>query len=442
MGDRNRSIDEGEQVMKAGHVLYCYVKDHNLTNKTFELSAGVLQSSAPKSTPHEVTVSVCAEQPTEAHCSCKAGASGCCKHVTAVMLYANSHPLSSAPPSCTSKAKKWGTMKARLYDEPADLDDLDCVRKVSKPSLLPLNQHETLMQLVNCLPYDCVLKRHIDDTNSCSVNIDDDNSTVINSLIMRTVNGTTVPVYNSEVVDGKVKLRKTDLVKQLTGEDLIFYNSTVALDFDACLKIARAKQLSPEWFVARKARITGTFVHKILRSTDLCKTAETKACEKTFSSAATEYGKANEDCARNEFAVKNNLNVVQTGLLISVREPFLACSPDGVFVASDNSLQLLEIKCPFVCSDVSVYEAIKTKKLKYLVTDGENITLKKNDCTGYYAQVQFALYVLDLDRAAFYVYSPCGSVELRVERDDEFIRDMVCQLKLFYFSHLLPLLHK
>ncbi len=126
VGDRHRCLDEGEQVLKAGHITHCYVRSSNHDDGTV-VAANVVKSSSPKDKPHELVITIKDGIPAEVVCSCKAGTSGFCKHGVAVLLRINSGPIDSSAPSCTTKKCAWGRTKkgAELYDQVC-LNELDC----------------------------------------------------------------------------------------------------------------------------------------------------------------------------------------------------------------------------------------------------------------------------------------------------------------------------
>lgn len=81
-----RPLKEGMNLYLCRHVIKAGVTvEENAFTKYFGL---VLQTTSPKSTPHEINLKIC-QSPVEwfAQCSCKAGLGRKCKHITAVMLY-------------------------------------------------------------------------------------------------------------------------------------------------------------------------------------------------------------------------------------------------------------------------------------------------------------------------------------------------------------------
>lgn len=86
--EHSRCIVEGEEVLNAGHII--------LHGKTFSFENGLklcavcLQTSALQAHPHEIFGELLIQNKEVLikimHCSCKAGAGGRCKHISAFLL--------------------------------------------------------------------------------------------------------------------------------------------------------------------------------------------------------------------------------------------------------------------------------------------------------------------------------------------------------------------
>lgn len=84
----SRCMVEGEQLLNAKHVILIGTASETETTK--DIFALCLQTSALKSGPHEIKGKLLIEDKKVAissfTCSCKAGLSGTCKHISAVLL--------------------------------------------------------------------------------------------------------------------------------------------------------------------------------------------------------------------------------------------------------------------------------------------------------------------------------------------------------------------
>ncbi|KAG0443067.1 hypothetical protein HPB47_015321, partial [Ixodes persulcatus] len=97
----------------------------------------------------------------------------------------------------------------------------------------------------------------------------------------------------------------------------------------------------------------------------------------------------------------------QTGLVVMPEQPWLCCSPDGLIQVSGETV-LIEIKCPESCKTRPIFdhEAVICN-VAYLTNTDVELSLEPPK--PHYTQVQVQLYVLNLRKAIFYVYSPKGS---------------------------------
>ena len=151
--------------------------------------------------------------------------------------------------------------------------------------------------------------------------------------------------------------------------------------------------------------------------------------------AAMEYGIKSEPKARDEYIKKTGMQVFAVGLVIKINQPFLACSPDGV-ILEDHSV--LEIKRPYTCRNTLIFnKETGTCNVPYLIiADKDKISLKKSH--KYYTQVQTSMYITGLDKCHFFVYSECDSVHIIIEKDKEFLAEIIPKIEYFYFKYFLP----
>ena len=59
------------------------------------------------------------------------------------------------------------------------------------------------------------------------------------------------------------------------------------------------------------------------------------------------WGIDNEHVAHEMYKSKNGEEVADCGLIINPSWPWLACSPDSIIYREANSIEAIEIKCPF-----------------------------------------------------------------------------------------------
>ncbi|XP_046554419.1 uncharacterized protein LOC124263760 [Haliotis rubra] len=93
--------------------------------------------------------------------------------------------------------------------------------------------------------------------------------------------------------------------------------------------------------------------------------------QRSTSAPSLKYGIRYESVARNAYVSRRklqhrSLEVKETGLHVHPDYPHLRASPDGIVSCGCHTTTILEIKCPFSSRDISVREAVRTKKLTYL----------------------------------------------------------------------------
>jgi len=182
------------------------------------------------------------------------------------------------------------------------------------------------------------------------------------------------------------------------------------------------QQQSPEWFKARKGRITGSMVGAILDCAPyMTKEEALRSMVRSYHVApseftgniATEWGNTHEDGARWEYELGTGNQVDPA--FFDTKEDWLGASPDG-YIGDDG---LVEIKCPFgIRKDPE-------PKFKTIA-----------DQPHYYAQIQVQLYVTDRKWCDFWQWTPHGTRLERVKIDHEWLNENLPVLRQFYAFYL------
>jgi putative phage-type endonuclease len=182
------------------------------------------------------------------------------------------------------------------------------------------------------------------------------------------------------------------------------------------------EQRTPEWFQARRGRITASSVGAILGNSPNATRAdvmrrmvrEWRNAEPEFTgNIATEYGQNNEAGALVEYQMDTGNAVDAVGFV--TREDWAGASPDGL-IGDDG---LLEIKCPFSMR--------KDEKPAFKVIAEQ---------PHYYDQVQFQIWVTGRDWCHFYQWSPKGSAMETVLQDGEWQAVNLPKLRQFYAEYM------
>ncbi len=174
------------------------------------------------------------------------------------------------------------------------------------------------------------------------------------------------------------------------------------------------EQRTEEWFLARLGRVTGSRISAV-RSTgngretykrELALERITGKKSAGFTSATMQWGVDNEPLAKKAYERHRNTAVMEVGFVQHPRIAMAGASPDGL-VGKDG---LLEIKCP------STKEHLRTI---------EEHKIKPN----YILQIQWQLACSGRKWCDFVSYDPRAEngrrySQIRIERDDELIRDM------------------
>lgn len=111
------------------------------------------------------------------------------------------------------------------------------------------------------------------------------------------------------------------------------------------------------------------------------------------------YGLENESKAFEVYKKTHGVKVIKVGVMVSHTQSWLCASFDGVVMKDNSAHKLLEIKCPFTCSEIPIIDFSDPTKPKsnvsYLHFESNKIYLKSNDKINF--QIQTQLYVSGLD---------------------------------------------
>lgn len=125
----------------------------------------------------------------------------------------------------------------------------------------------------------------------------------------------------------------------------------------------RSQSQSKRWHEEHFGRLTASKFGEVIK----CRTPSMKCfnllypSKSVLSSASLQWGKDNEEKARNQYQLHSKYSVRESGIHISDLG-FLAASPDGlVYDADDQLVGIIEIKCPYSVRNSTVWDACSRK---------------------------------------------------------------------------------
>ena len=178
------------------------------------------------------------------------------------------------------------------------------------------------------------------------------------------------------------------------------------------------EQRSPEWFAARKGRLTASMAGAALGLAPyMTKDAALRSLVRDMNgmasefegNIATDYGNNNEDQARSAYELETGNTVEPAGFVPF--ENWCGASPDG-YIAQHA---LLEIKCPFGKRN-----------------DANPVFASPEEQPHYYAQMQIQMFVTGRSECDFYQWSPNGARLDRVHYDGAWINENLPRIKAFW----------
>ncbi len=229
-----------------------------------------------------------------------------------------------------------------------------------------------------------------------------------------------------------------------------FYETKVVVTYDDAKHIEQQIQDqadSVEWSIERRKRLTASVVGGIAKmrsTTNKAKKVEGLLYTRFRGNVATRYGTTMEDITKVQYETFQrqnghpDLKVENCGLAISLENPWLAASPDGLVTDPSDAtrpLGLIEIKNPHSVRSQTLVEACQKSSF---CLENNNDSFKLKTRHDYYYQVQTQLYCTGRCWCDFVLRT---DNDLHIERictDQAWQKANLLQLKEFYFFALLP----
>lgn len=184
------------------------------------------------------------------------------------------------------------------------------------------------------------------------------------------------------------------------------------------------QQRTPEWFEARKNRVTGSSVGGVLGlSPFMTRSSVMRAMVREALGAPSEFpdpapppvawGTAMEPQALLDYELETMHDVVETGF--HAHDDWLGASPDGLL----GTKGVLEIKCPYG-----------------LRNDPQPIFKSAAEQPHYAAQMQIEMFCTGRQWAHFFQWTPHGHKLEKVDRDDDWLNATLPVLRQFHEQFL------
>ncbi len=148
----------------------------------------------------------------------------------------------------------------------------------------------------------------------------------------------------------------------------------IALDSKQAEKIeleTRLQSVSKSWFAHRSIQLTSSNFGKVItrkETTDPTKLVKEVTKERVMSNSerlppSLKWGRENEAPAIERYSCERAAStVLNTGLIVNPKYPWLGCSPDGIVLSKEgNVVGCVEVKWPYTQRDKTVKEATPEK---------------------------------------------------------------------------------
>lgn len=382
-----------------------------------------------------------------AHCTCMAGLGEACSHIAALLFAAEAQTQIKKNTSCTSRPCSWlpPAMQDVSY---APIADIDFSTPKTKRRLMIEGERSTPLHHAthHSVP--------VPSQNDIAALYEDLSNAGKPALL------SIVPQYCEQYVpqqeadlsspfsalfqERHLEASYTDLLAKC---EEVYDSLTITAEQAKNLEAATRKQtLSKLWFRYRAGRVTAS-KFKAAAHTDLTQPSQSliksicyPECYR-FSTKATKWGCEHEKTARETYFAKiqndhENLTISDSGLVVHERYPYLGATPDGCISCDCCGFGVLEIKCPFSCTDKSFLEASDDTTFCLGHADDGTFFLKKSHA--YFYQVQAQIHLCDADYCDFVVWSQDELTILRIQPDIVFFADVIEKVTKFFKYGVLP----
>ena len=467
---------QGYKLWKEGYVSSVMVKPNVPAgnHELFLVKSNV--SAAMKNQRYDVYVHLEHEtgKANFAKCSCKAGQGGCCKHIAAMLYtlldYCNLG-LQYVPEdvSCTQVLQKWNAPGRKVTSNTAvkftelEFERADYNRDQSKKRKRPV---VTGSREGYCATPLFARNASSDDIEQLSAALEKAGKA---TLFVETLKGnqykpcklfkTTCNVINAEksidsnADNASTKFTRIDVFASfpdkidILGEEHLRMRikERVGVTLDECRTIEKETQGQSDskiWHLERSKRLTSSLFGRIINRR---KAMEPKSLlgtiqktGKAICTPALKWGRDKEKVALQQYLESHcdpRMKVMECGLIINPRWPWLGASPDGLLIDTGKVAGGIEIKCPFSKKEMNLADACKDKKF-FLEMSSCGPKLKSSHA--YFYQCQGIMNIAGLQSIDFVVYTEKEMFVEKIMCDETLWNNkMLPELTKFYVEFLL-----
>ena len=391
------------------------------------------------------------------HCDCMAGLGESCSHAGAILFYVEAAVRMRDSKTVTGEKAHWmlpSAHKATEYKRAVDIDFTSPKTMKAKLDLkvnrsTEATEPEKAKRKKSCFEkYNPPTQYELDDfyANLSSCGSKPGLLSIVppysKEYIPKLLQANDYPQVLTELYDPSVVTKCfTELLELCIKMEL-----TISKDQQSAVEKATKMQAnSKDWFLFRAGRITASKVYNVCH-TDVALPSQSlikSICypeSYRFSSVATSWGCDHEKIAREMYETDlkdghKNVVIEDSGLHISIKNPFLGASPDALVACDCCGEGCLEIKCPFCSKDQFIFEAAENKKF-CLDKVSNGFQLSKNH--PYYYQVQAQIHICGRKYCDFYVWTEKDYHVERILPEPNFWADCIEKCASFFQLCLLP----
>lgn len=382
-----------------------------------------------------------------AHCECKGGADGACRHVSATMYEIENFDKKS----CTDGENLW---KKR--------DTQKCIpTKIRNTVIKRPNSFQN-----NLKPYADVFDprpKHLRSSYpaegeralGCELQNISSNCQVLDVLLD--------PM--DFVPESEPLLASPDLQKKSISNKIIDYiSSNEAVEFDHFMSHisysnddvseilcgTKGQSANPNWFNMRKGLLTASYFDKATKLEKKNKLSPPSFLKSIcleygdVDSNSLSWGKRKEPIARDLYQKMNKnyhvcYRIEEVGLRIFSESPIIGCSADGVVTCKcrkQHNPRLIEIKCPWQFRDQ--HPKIVARDEKHCIFNNNTNRWEVTPNCPYYCQIQGQLGIYGYSECDLIIYTKQGIHISTAVFDEEFFNNMIENLISFYKKNIFP----